>query len=468
MNSRVSVVIMAAGLGTRMRSRMAKVLHSAGGQTLVEHVLDAAAAIAPPERTYVVIGYQADEVRALLTPRGVRFIHQERQLGTGHAVMCGERQLQGNSDWMVVLNGDGPLLRPETLTSLVNFAASREVGAVMITADLEDPTGYGRVIRDQVGRVAAIVEEKAGTPEQLAVKESNTGQYCFRSDLFWKHVTQLLPNNPAKEYYLTDMIGILIQAGHAVEAFKVADASELTGINNRVELARVDATFRERKVRQLMLDGVTVQNPETVTVDARVKVGMDTIIEPFARLLGVTQVGENCRIGAHSILMNAEIEGGVTVHPFSMVQEGRLCSGAQVGPYSRIRPGSTVGPGAHVGNFVELKKTHVGAGAKAMHLAYLGDCTVGERTNIGAGTITCNFDGVDKHQTGIGKDAFVGSNATLVAPVEVEDGSYIAAGSVITERVPAGSLALGRARQVVKQGWVEKRRGPTGSSNSAD
>ena len=457
MSSNISVVVMAAGLGTRMRSKMAKVLHRAGGQTLVEHVLDAAAAIAPPERTFVVIGHQAERLRALLGPRGVGFIHQEQQLGTGHAVMCGESQVRGISEWMVVLNGDGPLLRRETMQDLVSFAESSKAAAVMISADLDDPTGYGRVIRDDAGRVAEIVEQKAGTPAQLAVKESNTGQYCFRSNLFWEHVTQLLPNNPAKEYYLTDMIGILIQGGHKVEAFKVADPSELMGINDRVELARVDAIFRNRKVRQLMLDGVTIEKPETVTVDLGVEVGMDTIIEPFTRLLGRTRVGENCRVGASAILMNAEVGDGVEIHPFSWVQDGRLEAGAQVGPFSRIRPGSVVGPGAHIGNFVELKKARVGAGAKAMHLAYLGDCEVGERTNIGAGTITCNFDGVHKHPTGIGCDAFVGSNSTLVAPVNIENGSYIAAGSVITKRVPEGSLAVGRSRQVVKEGWVKKR-----------
>jgi bifunctional UDP-N-acetylglucosamine pyrophosphorylase/glucosamine-1-phosphate N-acetyltransferase len=451
------VVILAAGLGTRMRSRQAKVLHCAGGQTLVEHVLDAASAIAPAEKTWVVIGHQAERVRTLLTPRGVGFIEQQQQLGTGHAVMSGEGQLTGVSKWMVVLNGDGPLLRPETLTALLSFAESSDVAAVMITADLDDPTGYGRVIRDATGRVSEIVEQKAAKPQQLAVKESNTGQYCFRADLFWAHVKGLKPDNPAKEYYLTDMVAILIKAGYNVEAFKVADASELTGINNRVELARVDTIFRERKVRQLMLEGVTIEKPETVTVDLHVEVGMDTIIEPFARLLGRTRVGQNCRLGAHSILMDCEVEEGAEVFPFSMVQDGKICTGARVGPYSRIRPGSVVGPGAHIGNFVELKKARVGAGTKAMHLAYLGDCAVGERTNIGAGSITCNFDGVHKHATAIGSDAFVGSNSTLVAPVEVEDGSYIAAGSVITERVPSGSLALGRARQVVKLGWVKQR-----------
>ncbi len=458
MQSDVTVVVMAAGLGTRMRSRQAKVLHQAGGLTLIEHVLAAAAAVAGPERTFVVIGHQADRVRALLAHRGVGFVHQAEQKGTGHAVLCGREQLAGLGGLLVVLNGDGPLLRPETIQELVQRARESHAGAVMITAELADPTGYGRIIRDAEGSVAAIVEQKAATPEQLKIHESNTGQYCFDAALFWKHIDELKADNPAHEYYLTDMIAILIQAGHKVEPFPVADVNELMGINNRVELAAVDAIFRTRKVTGLMLGGATVEKPETVTVDATVTVGMDSVIEPFVRLLGKTKIGENCRIGAYSVIIDADIADGVDVHPFSMIQEARVAAKAQVGPYSRIRPGSSVGAGAHIGNFVELKKATVGEGAKAMHLAYLGDCAIGERTNIGAGTITCNYDGVHKHHTGIGKDAFVGSNSTLVAPLAIEGGTYIAAGSVITEHVPAGALALGRARQVVKEGWAAKRK----------
>ncbi len=458
MKADVTVVVMAAGLGTRMRSRQAKVLHRAGGQTLIEHVLDRAASIAPPERTFVVVGHQAERVRALLAHRGIGFIHQAEQLGTGHAVMCGRDQLIGLGGRMMVLNGDGPLLRTETLQGFISQAERTDAAALMITADLADPTGYGRIIRNAVGGVEAIVEQKAATPEQLAIREVNTGQYCFDADLFWKHVGELRPDNPAREYYLTDMIGVLLRAGGRVEPYPVADASELMGINNRVELAAVDAIFRARKIQLVMLEGATVEKPETVTVDGGVTVGIDSVIEPGVRLLGHTRIGENCRIGAYSVLLDALIEDGVQVHPFTSIQEARVSSGAQVGPYSRIRPGSVVGAGAHIGNFVELKKAEVHAGAKAMHLAYLGDCSVGERANIGAGTITCNYDGVHKHHTGIGSDAFVGSNSTLIAPVEIGDGSYIAAGSVITKPVPAEALALGRSRQVLKEGWARKRR----------
>lgn len=457
MKNDVTAVIMAAGLGTRMRSRQAKVLHQAGGQSLIEHVLDAVAPIAPPERTFVVVGHQADRVRQLLAPRGVGFIHQSEQLGTGHAVLCGRAQLDGFDGQLLILNGDGPLLRSQTLRELV--ALSRKgPAAVMITAELADPTGYGRIVRSPDGSVESIVEQKAGTSSQLAIREVNTGQYCFDARLFWEHISELRPDNPAREYYLTDMIGILIRAGAKVEPFRVDDASELMGINNRVELAAVDAIFRARAAERLMLDGVTIEKPETVSVDVGVTVGMDTVLEPGVRLLGRTRIGENCRIGAFSILTDAVIEDNVRVFPFTSIQEATLGPDVQAGPYARIRPGAVVGAGAHIGNFVELKNARIGAGAKAMHLAYLGDCSVGERANIGAGSITCNYDGVNKHRTAIGADAFIGSNSTLVAPVEVGDQAYVAAGSVITDPVPEESLALGRARQVVKQGWVRRRK----------
>jgi bifunctional UDP-N-acetylglucosamine pyrophosphorylase/glucosamine-1-phosphate N-acetyltransferase len=271
-------------------------------------------------------------------------------------------------------------------------------------------------------------------------------------------VDEIQTDNPAHEYYLTDMVGILRRAGHAVGAMTIADPREALGINTRLELAEVDAIFRERKRRELMLAGVTIENPQTVTIDAAVEIGMDTVVEPFARILGQTRIGENCRIGAGSIVEDAELADGVELGPYTLVAESRLASGVRAGPFARLRPGAVVEEGAHIGNFVELKKTRLGVGAKANHLAYLGDSQIGAGVNIGAGTITCNYDGALKHPTVIGKGAFVGSNSTLVAPLEIGAGAYVAAGSVITEQVPADALALGRARQSIKEDWARKKR----------
>jgi bifunctional UDP-N-acetylglucosamine pyrophosphorylase/glucosamine-1-phosphate N-acetyltransferase len=276
--------------------------------------------------------------------------------------------------------------------------------------------------------------------------------------LFWKHVGELGTNNPAQEYYLTDMAAIFNRAGHTVEALRIGDAREALGINNRLELAEVDRLLRDRKLREVMLAGVTVEKPETVTIDAEVSIGVDTVIEPFAQILGRTTIGENCRIGACAILRDCELADDVEIGPFTMVGTSRLERGVHAGPFARLRMDNHVEAGAHIGNFVELKKTHLGAGAKANHLAYLGDAHIGAGSNIGAGTITCNYDGVSKHPTHIGEGAFVGSNSTLVAPLEIGAGSYIGAGSVITKPVPPDALAIGRGHQFVKEGWAKKRR----------
>ncbi len=302
------------------------------------------------------------------------------------------------------------------------------------------------------------MEHKAATPAQLAIPFINSGIYCFRADLLWKHLVEIRPDNPAHEYYLTDIVEILGRAGHTVAAMEVENSAELLGINTRVELAEVDKIFRERKVQELMLAGVTIEKPETVTIDSGVRIGEDSIVGPFAQILGRTEIGEDCRIGACSIVQNSTLASGVEIAPFTSVVDSHIETGAIVGPFARLRPGNRVGKDAHIGNFVELKNTRLGAGAKANHLAYLGDSDIGDRTNIGAGTITCNYDGVSKHKTQIGKDAFVGSNSTLVAPLEIGDGSYIGAGSVITHAVPPDALALGRARQVNKEGWAAKRK----------
>ena len=454
----VTVVILAAGLGTRMKSRQAKVLHRAGGKTLLNHVVSTALEIAPAERIFVVVGHQSEQVRASVPTAGIHFIEQTEQLGTGHALMVGREQLASLTGDLVIIYGDGPLLRAATLRRLLEARQRTGAAGVLLSAAMEDPTGYGRVIREDGNGVAAVVEQKAASPQQLAIREANMGIYCYDAALFWRYIDRIRPDNPAGEYYLTDMVGILRHAGHRVEAMLIEDPRECLGINNRVELAEVDRLLRERKTRELMLSGVTIEQPETVAIDCGVSIGMDTIVGPFTQIRGTTSIGENCRIGACAIIEDSRIADDVEVGPFTVVVRSRLEPRVQVGPFARLRFDNHVEAGAHIGNFVELKKTHMGAGAKANHLTYLGDSEIGAQSNIGAGTITCNYDGSRKHVTRIGDAAFVGSNSTLVAPLEIGNGAYIAAGSVITDPVPADSLALGRERQVVKEDWARKRR----------
>jgi bifunctional UDP-N-acetylglucosamine pyrophosphorylase/glucosamine-1-phosphate N-acetyltransferase len=460
METPLTVVILAAGLGTRMKSRKAKVLHRVGGRSLIEHVVRTAQALAPPERIFVVVGHQAESVQGAVATvgAGFGFIQQNEQRGTGHALMVAADRLSHLEGRLVILYGDCPLVRASTLEGLVAAQASSHAAGTILTAIMDDPTGYGRVLRDSQDRVTSVVEQKAGTPEVLAIREANMGLYCYRAELFWKHIQELQPNNPAHEYYLTDMVEILNRAGHAIGAFRIDDPREVLGINDREELAVVDRLLRERKVRELMVGGVTIEKPETVTVDPGVKIGIDTIIEPFAQILGNTVIGENCRIGACAIVRDSELSDDVEVGPFTIIGTSRLEQGAHAGPFARLRMENHLGPGAHVGNFVELKKTHLGAGSKAMHLAYLGDSQIGPKANVGAGTITCNYDGYRKNTTRIGAGVFVGSNSTLIAPVEVGDGAYLAAGSVITGDVPADALGVARARQVNKEDWARKRR----------
>jgi bifunctional UDP-N-acetylglucosamine pyrophosphorylase/glucosamine-1-phosphate N-acetyltransferase len=462
MQDRLTVVILAAGLGTRMKSRKAKVLHRAGGKALAQHVVDTALQLTTPERVFVVVGHQADEVRRAVTTPGIGFIEQKEQKGTGHAVAVGRERLAGLDGYLMILYGDSPLLRVDTLRRLVGQSTAGTGAGVLLSAMMDDPYGYGRVIRDSHGRVRMVVEQKAGTPEQLAIREANMGIYSYRADLFWKHVGEIGTNNPAGEYYLTDMVEIFNRAGHHVEAMQIDDPREALGINTRVELAMVDRLLRDRKTQKLMLAGVTIEKPETVTIDSDVEIGMDTLVEAFTQIRGRTRIGENCRIGAGSVIDESEIGDDVEIAPYTVIGTSRVERGASVGPFARLRMQNHVGEGAHIGNFVELKKTRMAPGVKAGHLAYLGDSDIGADVNIGAGTITCNYDGVKKHQTRIGKSAFIGSNSTLVAPIEIGEGSYVAAGSVITEPVPPDALGLGRSRQTVKEEWAKKRRAARG------
>ena len=458
MHKLVTIVILAAGLGTRMKSRQAKVLHRAGGKTLLQHVVDTALSLAPPERIFAVVGHQADQVRQSVATSGIGFIEQTEQKGTGHAVMIGRDSLARLDGYLMILYGDSPLLRTATLRRLIERETEGSAAGVLMSALMDDPTGYGRVIRNERGHVLDVVEQKAATPDQLAIREANMGIYCFRADLFWKHVDEIQPNNPAHEYYLTDMPAILTRAGHTVEAMRIEDPGEALGINDRAQLAQVDAIFRERKRAALMAAGVTLIKPETITIDAAVEIGMDTIVEPFAQILGHSTIGENCRIGACSIIQDSALADAVEIGAFTLVNASTLERGVSAGPYARLRMDNLVEAGAHIGNFVELKKTRMRAGAKAGHLAYLGDSDIGAKVNIGAGTITCNYDGYKKHPTQIGEGAFVGSNSTLVAPLEIGAGAYVAAGSVVTQAVPSDALAIGRGRQENKPDWARKRR----------
>ncbi len=458
MSSPLSVVILAAGFGTRMKSQITKVLHRAGGLSLVEHVVRTALTMAPPERVVAVVGHQAERVGAVLAPYGVRTALQEVPRGTGHALQCARTAAPADGH-LVVLYGDVPLLSEATLARLVMQHVSGRAAATVLTAVFDDPAAYGRIIRGADGGVEAIIEYKAATEAQRAIREINSGIYCFDALLLWRHIDAITTNNPAGEFYLTDMVEILRAHGHRVDGQIMADSSEMLGINTKVELADADRVFRARKTTQLMLDGVTIERPETVTIDLDVTIGADTIVEPNTRILGNTVIGQNARIGAGSVISNSIISDGVILQPYCVIDDSQIGEAAHVGPFARLRLKNRVGAHVHIGNFVELKNTAMGDGAKANHLAYLGDSTIGAKSNIGAGTITCNYDGKLKHATTIGADVFVGSNSTLVAPVTLEAGSYIAAGSVITQQVPGGALAIARVRQTNKEGWVEKKKG---------
>ena len=455
---KTSIAILAAGLGTRMKSNLAKVLHRAGGFTLVEHAIRAARAVAEPGDIVTIVGHQADAVKKLIAPYGVGSALQTEQRGTGHALAMCKPLLEGAGGRLVVLYGDVPLLSGATIQRLVDVYDKSGKAGIVITCELEDPTGYGRIVRAEDGTVAAIVEQKAANAGQLAIREMNSGIYCFNADLVWKHLSEIGTANPAGEYYLTDIVEILRKYGHGVMPMLIDDFSQILGINNRVELSQVDEILRRRKTHELMIEGVTIERPDSVVIDMDVRVGRDVVLESGVRLLGTTTIGEGAVIGAGSVLTNAVIGERVSIGPYTVISDSEVGEDAHVGPFARLRNHNQVGANVHIGNFVELKKTRMGKGAKANHLAYLGDAVIGTKTNIGAGTITCNYDGVHKHQTTIGEHAFIGSNSTLVAPIEIGDRAYVGAGSVLTKPVPAESLALGRAHQVVKPGWKPKKK----------
>src|SRR5271155_2864599 len=453
-----AIVIMAAGKGTRLKSRRPKVLHEVGGKPLIRHVVDAARQIVPPEDVYVIVGHEAGLVRDSVSALGVQFVEQTEQKGTGHAMQTARPATQGYEN-VIVLYGDVPLIRPETIRKVRDFHLQRRAAMTVLTAIPEDLHGYGRVVRKSPGseEIREIVEQKALTPEAAKVGEINSGLYAFATKPLFAHIDTLGTNNAQGELYLTDMAAILGKAGERVVALQAEDADEVLGANTIEEMMAIDGKLRLKTARRLMAEGVTIFRPETTVIDAGVVVGADTILEPFVQLLGETKVGKECRIRSYSVLEHATLGNRVLVRQGCIISQSRVHDGALLGPYAHIRPESEIGEGAHVGNFVETKKIRLGKGSKANHLSYLGDAEIGAGVNVGAGVITCNYDGVNKLKTIIGDRVFVGSDSTLVAPVRVGKGAYVGAASCITEDVPEDALALGRARQTIKEGWATRR-----------
>jgi bifunctional UDP-N-acetylglucosamine pyrophosphorylase/glucosamine-1-phosphate N-acetyltransferase len=455
-NHDLAVVILAAGKGTRLKSSVAKVLHRAGGRTLIENVVRACAPL-NAKKTVVVVGHQAEQVTPVVEPLGAETVLQQPQHGTGHAIQVARRAL-GRAKLAVVLPGDAPLVRTETLKALIAAHRAGNAAATILTAVLADPSGYGRVLRKSETNVSAVVEESQLTEGQRELNEINSAIYCFTLDKLWPALAHVKPNNKHRELYLTDSIATLTASGETVLAEVAGDPREILGCNTRADLAEVDRVFRERKRAALMDAGVSIQLPETVLIDPEVTAGEDTVIEPGVQLLGKTKIGARCTIRSGSVLTDALLGDDVTVEPHCVVAQSRLDDRVIIGPFARLRPENHLKAGARIGNFVELKKSTIGEGTKAMHLTYLGDTKIGTKSNIGAGTITCNYDGFHKFPTSIGNKVFIGSDTALVAPVRVGDGAYVAAGSTITENVPAEALAIARGRQANKPGWASRKR----------
>jgi len=451
------VVILAAGKGTRMKSALPKVLHRVAGQPLIEHVIAGAGAL-HPRSTTVVVGHQADALQSALGRHpGLTFVVQEPQLGTAHALLQTEPVLRTSRGLLVLLSGDVPLLTADTLRKLVDRHASRGASMTVVTAPVDDPHGYGRIVRSGE-QIARIVEEKDATSAERQIREINSGIYAFSLEGLFDAVRSVAAENAQHEYYLPDLVSIYRQKGLVVETVSVSNADEIRGINSRGELAAVSRIVRDQKNAELMASGVTIEDPATTYIDRGVTIGADTIVHPCVFLEGATTIGAGCEIHAGVRIVDSAIGDHVVILNHCLIVNSRVANDASLGPFAHLRNGADVREGAHIGNFVELKKTVFGAGSKAGHLAYLGDATIGENVNIGAGTITCNYDGEKKNQTTIEDGAFIGSDSQLVAPVTVGKGAYVGSGATIRENVPPGSLAVSAGKQKNIEGWVEKKK----------
>ncbi len=452
----IATVILAAGKGTRMKSDLVKVLHPLLGVPMLSYTIDLSLNGIKAEKTIVVVGYQADRIKERFKDPRVQFALQEEQLGTGHAVLQAIPFLQTFTGTVLIFCGDVPLVKVETLHSLINTFREKGSSLSVLTTVVEHAFGYGRIIRSPEGWLEKIVEEKDAIEEERLIREINTGIYCVRSSLLIEELKEIGQKNAQGEYYLTDLVEIARKKGLRCSAHWVADAVEVMGINTRVDLAIANEVLRREKVRELMLSGVTVIDPKTTYVDKAVEVGRDTVLYPNCTLQGRTRMGERCVIEPNSKVSDSIIGNEVTIRSNSVITESKIEEGASIGPFAHLRPLSEVKTRAKIGNFVEVKKSVIGKGSKANHLAYIGDSTLGEEVNIGAGTITCNYDGFEKHPTVIGDRVFVGSNVELVAPVKVGSRSSIGAGTTVTKDVPEGALAISRVKQKNIRGWWKK------------
>jgi bifunctional UDP-N-acetylglucosamine pyrophosphorylase / glucosamine-1-phosphate N-acetyltransferase len=449
----LDIVVMAAGKGTRMKSALPKVLHRLAGRSLVRHVLDASAALCA-DRTIVITGYGAERVEAEVAPAGALCVRQEPQLGTGHAVQQAAPRLH-DAGTTLILNGDVPLVHPQTLRGLV--AASAGERLALLTIELPRPGGYGRIVRDAAGAITGIVEDKDATPVQRAIREVYTGVMAAPTARLRRWLGVLRDDNAQREYYLTDVVAMAVGEGVPVVSSRTADETEVLGVNSPAQLAELERRVQLRQAQALMEAGVRLADPARFDLRGTLGCGRDVEIDVGCVFEGEVVLGDEVRIGAHCVLRNVRIDAGAVIHPFTLVDGealgAKIGEGALVGPFARLRPGADIGPQAHIGNFVEVKNSTIGRGAKANHLAYLGDATVGERVNYGAGSIVANYDGANKHRTVIGADVHVGSNCVLVAPVTIGPGATIGAGSTIGKYAPAGQLTVARARQVTIPGW---------------
>jgi len=453
----LGIILLAAGLGKRMKSNLPKVLHCLGGKPLLLYPLRVARSLSP-ERIAVVIGRGADEVRRACGAEGITWVLQENQLGTGHAVRCTREIFQDFSGDLLILSGDVPLISPETLERLLSRHREENAALTFLTTHLDEPAGYGRVLRGDRGEVTGIVEESDASEREKKIQEINSGIYAASPLFLFSALEQLSNRNRQGEYYLTDIVGVGLRSGEKVGAVQVEDAREILGINAREELAAMEKIVQERTNKRWLAAGVTLKDPRTTYIEEGVVIGQDTVIGPNVHLLGTTAIGERCLIDGSAYVMNGRLSDGVHLKFSVVLTDCRLESGVEVGPFAHIRPGTVLKRHVHIGTFVEVKNSVIGEGTKANHLSYVGDAVVGKETNIGAGTITCNYDGLEKHRTRIGDRVQVGSDSQLVAPVVVGDDAYIGAGSTITKDVPPGSLALSRVPQKHVSGWVKRFR----------